>query len=568
MNKKFLIAFSLTAFALFGCSESSHTNNSEINDGEGDFAEDTFNSSSGISNRADIDYDAVIVLDDTTNIYFQTWGAAIDTTAIDSTAADSTAKDSLSFETCPENTICLDSLQNEVNLELGELKKGSRISIRAATSGMSDDSLTFMNELGTLVSPMLPKCAGEDCVFYKALIPGNGAELDSNQFAIFEDGYYYLNLKAKFENKAHLRLLVHVDENYYKYTGDSSAISISLKDNLRGIVKIGDAPDSIKVKFSASIGTSVSIKATGSWIRNFNLIENGKPLMTSTDTMDRTMLTDDSTNWNLVIVPENIPNYQTGPYATFAISSSNRKLSQGEYFALPDSLKGAGNQLKKTRKKIEDFELRLDQYVWLGEFKKGDTLAIDHYFKGYGERAARPFTVIDYSILGKGGDSLATLDRENLGYKVAKDGPVYLHFHMVNSQNTTDAKELELYTLVKRPGSLTSFNFYDASAKKVIDTLKVSENQSLKLDEMSFKSAPTETPKGAVDWYIPCQDLVVLGNAVYEGCTGELKVEATENSDGAKILIINEGSSGDWANLIAESLIDPQKRDTLTIVVK
>jgi len=96
----------------------------------------------------------------------------------------------------------------------------------------------------------------------------------------------------------------------------------------------------------------------------------------------------------------------------------------------------------------------------------------------------------------------------------------------------------------------------------------VSENQSLKLDEMSFKSAPTETPKGAVDWYIPCQDLVVLGNAVYEGCTGELKVEATENSDGAKILIINEGSSGDWANLIAESLIDPQKRDTLTIVVK
>ena len=558
MKRLFFTLLSATALSLLACSESSHTNNSNINSGEGEYSDSSFYSSSGTSNRADIDYDGDIVLDDTTNIYFQTWESA----------KDSSAKDSAAQETCPENTICLDSLQNEVNLFLGELKKGTRVSIRAATSGMVKDSLVVMNELGTAVQPMLSQCADGDCKFYKYLLPGSGAELDSNQFPIFEDGFYYLSLRAQFENKAHLRLLTHIDDGYYKYTGDSSKFKISLKDNLRGIVKIGASPDSIRAKFGAAIGTSVTVKANGTWINSFGLLENGKTLIAKTDTLDNTMLTDDSTNWDLVIIPESIPNYKTGPYATFAIFSSNRKLSQGEYFALPDSLKGTGEILKKTRKKIDAFELRMDQYVWLGNFKKGDTLAVGHYFKGYGERAVRPYTVIDYSILGKGGDSLKTVSPENMGYKVEKDGPVYLHFRMVNSQNTTDAKELELYALVKRPGSLTSFNFYDAKAKKVLDTLKVSENQSLKLDEMSFKSAPAETKDGAVDWYIPCQDLVILGNVVYESCENEMKVQATENSDGAKILIINEGSSGDWANLIAESLIDPTKRDTLRIEVK
>jgi hypothetical protein len=283
------------------------------------------------------------------------------------------------------------------------------------------------------------------------------------------------------------------------------------------------------------------------------------------------MLTDDSTHWELVIQPEKIANYQTGPYAIFTLQSSNRKLSQGEYFAYPDSLDEAGVFLKKTRQKIDAFELRQDQYVWLGDFKKGDTLAVEHLFKGYGKRSTKPFTVIDYSVLGKGGKLLKELTETNLGYKVESDGPVYFHFQMVNSQNTPDAKELELYTLVKRPGSLKSFNFYDASNKKALDTLKVAEDQSLKLDEMAFESAPTATKNGAVNWFIPCEDWMVFGNVNYDSCEGntkgELKVESTDNADDAKILIVS-GGSGSKAKLIAESLLDPQKRDTLHIVVK
>jgi hypothetical protein len=44
-------------------------------------------------------------------------------------------------------------------------------------------------------------------------------------------------------------------------------------------------------------------------------------------------------------------------------------------------------------------------------------------------------------------------------------------------------------------------------------------------------------------------------------------VESTDNTGDAKILTII-GGSGSTAKLIAESLLDPQKRDTLHIVVK
>ncbi|MBR2469665.1 MAG: hypothetical protein IKB43_05875 [Fibrobacter sp.] len=554
MKRLFFTLLSATALSLLACSESSHTNNSDINSGDGEYADSSFYSSSGTSNRADIDYDDDIVLDDTTNIYIQR------------PVTDSTGK-----AECPEKTLCIDSLTKEINLYLGNLKKGDRISIWAATSGMTNDTMRVMSELGQTMHPMLPRCVSDNCTFESFVIPGDGADMEKNQFVIFEDGYYYVHLEATFSDMAHWRLYTHVDNGYYKYTGDTNKVSISLKENLRGILKIGNSPDSIRFNFAAAIGHSVTIKAEGDWINNLDLRQEGKSIASEKDTLDRTMLTDDSTHWELVIAPEKISNYQTGPYASFTIQSSNRKLSQGEYFALPDSLGKAGEFLKKTRAKIDAFELRQDQYVWLGDFKKGDTLVVEHIFKGYGKRSTKPFTVIDYSVLGKGGKSLKTLSEENLGYKVESDGPAYFHFQMVNSQNTPDAKELELYTLLKRPGSLTKFNFYDASAKKAIDTLKVSEDQELKLDDMAFESTPTSTKNGAVNWFIPCGDWMVLGNVNYDSCEGntkgELKVESTENTGDAKILVVS-GGSGNSAKLIAESLLDPQKRDTLHIVVK
>ena len=56
---------------LIACSETSHTNSSSITDDNGSYAEDSFNSSSSISERLDIEYRDTITAGDTLNFY--TW---------------------------------------------------------------------------------------------------------------------------------------------------------------------------------------------------------------------------------------------------------------------------------------------------------------------------------------------------------------------------------------------------------------------------------------------------------------------------------------------------------------
>jgi len=60
----------------------------------------------------------------------------------------------------------------------------------------------------------------------------------------------------------------------------------------------------------------------------------------------------------------------------------------------------------------------------------------------------------------------------------------------------------------------------------------------------------------------PCGDLNNLGTPSYAGisCTGDQLM--TTN------LVIALGEPGETASLIAESLADPRKRDTLTVYIK
>ena len=60
MNKLFFTLFIATIVSLLACSETSHTNS--FSDEDGEFADSSFYSSSGTSNRADIDYDGEIVM--------------------------------------------------------------------------------------------------------------------------------------------------------------------------------------------------------------------------------------------------------------------------------------------------------------------------------------------------------------------------------------------------------------------------------------------------------------------------------------------------------------------------
>jgi hypothetical protein len=83
---------------------------------------------------------------------------------------------------------------------------------------------------------------------------------------------------------------------------------------------------------------------------------------------------------------------------------------------------------------------------------------------------------------------------------------------------------------------------------------------------MAFESTPIKTENGAVKWFIPCEYALVIGPIDYETCNGEQEIDSFNNNGSTTLDIY--GGSGSTAKLIAESLLDPQKRDTLHIVVK
>ena len=74
MNK-LLSIFLLPAALLVACSETTHTNSSSVTDDNGSYAEDSFKSSSSISDRLDIDYRDTLTAGDTMNFYMElaTW---------------------------------------------------------------------------------------------------------------------------------------------------------------------------------------------------------------------------------------------------------------------------------------------------------------------------------------------------------------------------------------------------------------------------------------------------------------------------------------------------------------
>jgi hypothetical protein len=77
-----------------------------------------------------------------------------------------------------------------------------------------------------------------------------------------------------------------------------------------------------------------------------------------------------------------------------------------------------------------------------------------------------------------------------------------------------------------------------------------------------MKTRERNTISKAVYWYIPCEDLGIIGSAAYSTatCTGTEQLISA-----AKIFAL--GAGGDVGSLIAQSKADPQKRDTLTITI-
>lgn len=573
MNTKFLALFAAIPM-LFACSEPTHTNSSSVTDGNGSYAEDSFSSSSSISERLDIHYRDTLSAGDTMNFYMElaTWDTVKVKVPKDSTGKKT--KDSTYVEkVCHDDIVCIDSVNSTISFFLGDLPKGTRVSVIASTSGMEKDTISIRGEKGSDAQTLLPiqdpqkKDSTRDDVYGNYMLPGSGADMLSNQFVLFDDDFCYLDLKAKFDTASHLRIKVDIDTAYYNYIGDSAHIDIDLRDTIRGILVIGQSPKKIDVAFKVETGFSVNLSVSGYSINKYELRDKNKNVYSpASDTLDTLLVTNDSSEWTLSLYPSNVVSFLDGPFATFEAATRFRRLNQGEYLAKPDSIIYPGDTLTIVRPANDStkYYLRQDHYVWLADLKKGDSLVVYHDMEGYCKYMECKGTPrAQYWLINDKGDSVGTINSLEHSFKAKKDGPVYLRYLQLNSKALTDSN-LTLRTFIQRPGSLDSLKFYNEAKDVTYSTKRVAPGDTVKLSEFAFQTVPYKTSYN-VKWFVPCEDLTTLGNAAYisqlENCKGEQEISSF-------YLIAQSDAADKDARLIAQSMADPLMRDTLTINVR
>ena len=571
MNK-LLSIFLLPAALLVACSETTHTNSSSVTDDNGSYAEDSFKSSSSISERLDIDYRDTLTAGDTMNFYMElaTW----DTVKVKKDSSDKNSKDSTYLEKiCHEDIVCIDSTSTTVSLFLGDLPKGTRVSVLASTSGMEKDTIRIRGEKGVNAQTLMPiqdplkKDSTKDDVYGNYMLPGSGADMLSNKFVLFDEDFYYLDIKAKFDTSAHLRVKVDIDTSYYNYTGDSAHIDIDLRDTVRGILVIGQSPKKIEVAFKVETGFRVNLSVQGYSINKYELVDKDKNVYSpAADTLDTLLVTNDSSEWTLSLYPSNVVSFLDGPFATFEAATRFRRLNQGEYLANPDSIVYPGDTLTIVRPANDStkYYLRQDHYVWLADLKKGDSLVVYHDMEGYCKyMECKGTPKASYWLIDAKGDSIGTINSLEHSFKAKKDGPVFLRYLQLNSKALTDSN-LTLRTFIQRPGSLDSLKFYNEAKDVTYTSKRVAPGDTVKLSDFAFQTVPYKTSYN-VKWYVPCEDLTTLGNAAYisqlENCKGEQEISSF-------YLIAQKDAADKDARLIAQSMADPLMRDTLTINVR
>ena len=565
--KKFL-SLSAALFMTVAFTACGDDTSSSASDEESSSSVPSFRSSSSLSTRADIDYKDTIKLGDTLRIYLELF------------KGDSSKMD--------ESEIYLDSSATTLPMYLGELPKGSRIKVLASTSNIESDQIRIKSEYGDYLQAIkaAPKTAArKDSVFRNSLIPSFGADSsatfrDSNTFVTFSDNHYYLEIEGEFNDKSSLKLKVLVDSAYYKYTGEDEKISMKMSDTLRGILMIDNAPKEVSIAFSASEGYSVNLTTVGENIILYKLTDGDKELGSSKTNLDTMLVPNDSVNWSIKIKPESFSSIWTGPYAFFEAITKARELEQGEYFSNPDSILYPGEAYERTRPKDDigtyKYNLRQEQFVWIGDYKKGDSVIVKHWIQNYNDEN---FQNVSLEILDKKKNKQASISSVYGGsFKVSGDmpeGPYYLHYLRLNSDPLDQGLKhdslryvLQLYTMVQQPGLLSEMKFYDSEKDAALKEKVLAVGDTMRFEDFEFSmnaSAKTSWKIIGSDiaWFVPCKTLDYLNNSSnYKSASCEDEQEISSD-----YLIALEGGIGEKAELIAQSVADPAMRDTLTITI-
>ena len=568
MQFKKLLSLSAALFmtvALTACGDDS---SSSASDEESSSSVPSFRSSSSLSNRADIDYKDTVKLGDTLRIYLELF------------KGDSSKMD--------ESEIYLDSAASSVPMYLGEFPKGSRIKVFATTSNIKNDQILIKSELGDYLQAIkaAPKDASrKDSVYRNALIPSFGEDTsatfrDSNTFVTFSDNHYYLEIAGKFKDESSLRLKVLVDSAYYEYTGEEEKISIKMSDTLRGIMLIDKSPDQVSIAFSASEGYSVNLTTVGENIILYKLMDGDKELGSSKTNLDTMLVPNDSVNWSIKIKPESFSSVWTGPFASFEAITKARELEQGEYFSKPDSIKYPGEEFLRTRPKddlgIYKYNLRQEQFVWIGNYKKDDSLIVKHWIQNYIDES---YENVLLEILDKDKKPRDTISSVYGGsFKIGSkwpEGPYYLHYLRLNSYPLAGVVDslryvLQLSTMVQQPGLLKSMKFFDSEKDAVMKEQIYTEGDTIRLKDFTLQMTQHSSSNwkeigSDIDWFVPCASLEFLNNGNNSYSCDDSDDEQEISSDYLIAKKISENS--DKIELIAQSVADPSMRDTLQISV-
>lgn len=490
----------------------------------------------------------------------------------ESSSSYSNRLDVVYADTLASDTVSLSGKGSELSykLFLGEFPRGTLIGLSAKkVSGGAPDTLSIREEQGQILVPEIFTVENGDTLYdtrATGLQTGDTAFSSARFITTRESGFYYVDVpkvNAGKDSSFEIELFASIEPGRYLYADSVDSIGIRPGDTVRGFFILENFPEESRIAFSATVGKSVNVNAFGKAIENIVLQRNGETVASGT-LIDAQILPEKNAEYTIAVRPKGAPDYTTGPYAYFEIQTSARELVKGEYLANPDSIVSVGDTLVVVREKNDaaKYYLRQEQYVYLANLEKGDSIQVFHEIEGYYSGASYPAT---YTILDSAGDSIARISETQNLFVAKEKGPHYLHYVRLNSPPKTQSQILTLKTMVQRFGYVTGFSFYDEERDEAFTTKSVQSGDTLHFSKLHLRVEPANASGNAL-WYVPCGDLALIQSAYTEN---NCKNYGREQLIGATNIAITTDASrvGEIIRLIAQSVADPHARDTLSVFI-
>lgn len=455
------------------------------------------------------------------------------------------------------------------NWYIGLLPKGSVIHISVQSKRIGDAAeLAIFNELGAQHWPTeaLPDST------YQNFFTASKTSLLQNHIIVTDSGHFYLNFQefatsTKDTLGDSLLISLRIDTAYYQFVGDTSKQNIDLQKVVLGCFPLRNGEDSVTLQFSAGAGKRLTLNAQGSRLSQLDLYEGKSKIASSESPLQKQMLPQDTTTWNLAIHTI-IPSWNSGNYAFFQVQATSINLGQGEYLAKADTLKTIGDTtiFVRTGNEFSGWDVQHDQYLLLPNLPSGKNIQLYYSMQGMAN-VIRLVRLLDST--GKAIDTLGTplsyswSNATPLTFSVPKTGKYFMQYIGIGQSSTywTDPSfTLTFKTLIRIPGSLTSWNFplndfnmtggTQYPLNDLIDQINVLPSGSSTNYILRLARASRQYLQDSLDIYLNSQGLPAPES---DYLFSNWVIPAENQTNSVKLLI--------------ESVADPQQVDTCLIYI-